>query len=140
MTVREAATGNTDTRILGFPSREIVSAETHYHWSCYRDYTRVRPAVVAAGNSLNALYGDSDPENRKFKYDDTVQIAKQVLFSFTRKELIVHPDVITLVYLTKHLSDKLTALGFNEILPSTKKNLRRNLETEFGDVLNVVTD
>lgn len=140
VTVREAATRNMDTRILGLLSREIVSAEAHYHWSCYRDYTRVRPAVVAAGSSLNALDGDSDPEDRELKYDDAVQIAKQDLFSFIRKELFVHPDVITLVYLTKHLSDKLTALGFNEILPSTKKNLRRNLETEFGDALNYVTD
>lgn len=92
-------------------------------------FTCVRLAVAAAaGSSLNALDGDSDPKDGEFKYDDTVQIAKQDLFSFIRKELFVHPDVITLVYLTKHLSDKLTALGFNEILPSAKKNLCRNLE------------
>lgn len=39
-TLRECATLKGDEKILAFTSRDIVAAEAHYHFSCYRNYTR----------------------------------------------------------------------------------------------------
>ena len=39
-TIRRAAVGKNDPRILAIVTREIVAAEACYHKSCYRDYTR----------------------------------------------------------------------------------------------------
>lgn len=42
-TLRECAIKKGDEKILAATSRDIVAAEAHYHWSCYRNYTRARP-------------------------------------------------------------------------------------------------
>ena len=39
-TIRRAAVGKNDPRILAIVTRELVAAEACYHKSCYRDYTR----------------------------------------------------------------------------------------------------
>ena len=39
-TLRECATLKGDEKILAVTSRDIVAAEAHYHFSCYRNYTR----------------------------------------------------------------------------------------------------
>ena len=48
-TIRRAAVGKNDPRILAIVTRELVAAEACYHKSCYRDYTRnVQGAVSSA--------------------------------------------------------------------------------------------
>ena len=39
-TIRRAAAGKNDPRILAIVTREFIEAEACYHKSCYRDYTR----------------------------------------------------------------------------------------------------
>lgn len=39
-TLRDCATQKKDERILALTCRDIVAAEAHYHFSCYRNYTR----------------------------------------------------------------------------------------------------
>ena len=39
-TIRKAAVGKNDHRILAVVYRELVAAEACYHKSCYRNYTR----------------------------------------------------------------------------------------------------
>ena len=45
-TIRKAAVGKNDHRILAVVSRELVAAEACYHKSCYRNYTRTIPFSV----------------------------------------------------------------------------------------------
>ena len=49
-TIRRAAVGRNDPRILAIVTRELVAAEACYHKSCYRDYTRNVQGAVSSGD------------------------------------------------------------------------------------------
>ena len=49
-TVRRAAEGKNNPRILAIITRELVAAEACYHKSCYRDYTQNVQGTVSSGN------------------------------------------------------------------------------------------
>ena len=49
-TIRRAAVGKNDPRILAIVTRELVAAEAWYHKSCYRDYTRNIQGAVSSGD------------------------------------------------------------------------------------------
>ena len=49
-TIRRAAVGKNDPRILAIVTRELVAAEACYHKSCYRDYTRNVQGAVSSGD------------------------------------------------------------------------------------------
>ena len=49
-TIRRAAMGKNDPRILAIVTRELVAAEACYHKSCYRDYTRNVQGAVSSGD------------------------------------------------------------------------------------------
>ena len=55
--VRNVATKKLDSKILAIVSTDIVTAEAHYHQSCYRLYTR------------DAEQGDADKEQEEDEYD-----------------------------------------------------------------------
>ena len=49
-TIRRAAVGRNDPRILAIVTRELVAAEACYHKSCYPDYTRNIQGAVSSGD------------------------------------------------------------------------------------------
>lgn len=135
-TIREAAIRKLDNIVLGLLSRELVAAERHYHRSCYRDYTRPEQ-----GQSRASSAGiDNENDNPAMQYDDAVRQSKRELFSFIRNELFSKPDVMPMTDLMSKLTEKLASHGFKDVKLSTKKNLRRALESEFGETLHFVND
>ena len=57
-----------------------------------------------------------------------------------REDLFENPRVIKMIELTTNLTNWMIAGGIAAIKDSTKKHVRRNLETEFGDSLKFVQD
>ena len=49
-TIRRAAVGKNDPRILAIVTREFIEAEACYHKSCYRDYTRNVQGAVSSSD------------------------------------------------------------------------------------------
>lgn len=127
--IRKAAVAKVDNRMLAIVSRELVAAEGHYHRSCYRLYTK---DVVAIHTETE--YHDDEEE----QYEATEKEAYKELFKFIRGELFVNPEVVPMTELTSELVRNMNALGVTEIKPSTKKHIRRKLETEFGESLQIL--
>ena len=116
-----------DSRILTIASREIVAAEACYHRTCYKGYTRAEASPTVAsdgcGESLEDEYANLESE------------AYQMLFGYIRSDVLANEKIVRLTEMTELLASYLTSLGVEEIKLSTKKHIRRNLQTEFGDVL-----
>ena len=135
-TLREAATRKNDSKVLALLSRELVAAEGHYHRKCYRDYTR--PGVQGSGSSHMEV--DECLHDEEFGYEDALQIAQEELFSFIRNDLFTNPDVVPLTELSTKLVTNMHELGVTKVNDSTKKNLRRTLNTEFKETLKFLND
>ena len=58
-----------------------------------------------------------------------------MLFDYIRSDVLANEKIVRLTELTELLASYLTSLGVKKIKLSTKKHIRRNLQTEFGDVL-----
>ena len=124
-TLRQIATERCDERILTITSRDIVAAEAHYHRTCYRDYTRPTPQQHPE---------ESEPKNDA-EYD-----AFSDLFSFIRNDVFDAQVVVTMIELTKKLVSFLQSRGTEKRQKSTKKHLRKKLESEFGSTLEIFSD
>ncbi|KAK3738575.1 hypothetical protein QZH41_001183 [Actinostola sp. cb2023] len=124
-TLRQIATARCDQRILAITSRDIVAAEAHYHRSCYRDYTRPAQQQQPEKN---------EPEDAA-EYDAFLD-----LFRFIRTDVLDLQVVITMIELTKTLESFLQTRGVEKLGESTKKHIRRKLESEFGSTLEIFPD
>ena len=63
-----------------------------------------------------------------------------MLFNQIRAELFPHPHIESMVNLTQKLVANMHALGIENIKPQTKKHIRRKLETEFEDSIEIISD
>lgn len=130
--IRISAARKLDNRILAITSRELVAAEGHYHRSCYRAYTREEPAVTSAaseqGDDIDSQYKSAE----KRSYDE--------LFLYIRNELIPKPEILCMTDLTSRLVSSMNSFGIKDVTDSTKKHLRRKLETEFSDSIHIISD
>ena len=129
--VRRAAMNKMNDKILAITSRELVAAEAHYHNSCYRNFTRGEKSEAATPSVEN---------NEQQLYQQAVQNAYNMLFQHVRNTLFSAPEVIKLTSLTEMLVNLMSMLGYidDEVLPQTKKQIRRRLESEFGESLHFV--
>ncbi len=100
-------------------SRDIVAAEAHYHHSCYKNYTRMkRPEDVKEGdNELEEAYGS--------------------LFEYIRTDIIPNKKIVQVTSLTAKLKSFVPS---GEISESTRKNIRRRLESEFENSVHIFPD
>ena len=130
--VRRAATSKQDERMLAITSRELVAAEGHYHRSCYRAYTRGEPA-----DSCEAMDQDEDSEAQ---YEAAEQNAYDELFFYIRNELFLNPQVLPMTDLTSRLRSTMSNFGFSHVKDSTKKHLRRKLESELAGSIHIISD
>jgi len=119
-----------DNRILALTSREIVAAEAHYHHSCYKDYTRMRPEKPTQETD--------DAEEAAYKAAESD--GYEQLFDYIRTSLIDNPSIVPLSQLTLKLEEYMHTLGIAIIKPSTKKHIRRVLETKFGSTLQFIVN
>ena len=58
-----------------------------------------------------------------------------MLFDYIRSDVLSNEKIVRLTEMTELLASYLTSLGVEEIKLSTNKDIRRNLQAEFGDVL-----
>ena len=105
-TLRECATLKGDEKILAVTSRDIVAAEAHYHFSCYRNYTR------------GVKTKQPDQEKR---YEKVEGEALANLFDYIRRDIIPSKKVLPLASLTSKLESFMSAENEN-LRDSTKKH------------------
>ena len=128
--IRDAAVKKMDDRILALTSRDLMAAEGHYHMSCYRSYMYVSKGVDTSS--------EKDGEDTEDSCDALVRHAFNELLQFIKKELFVHPEVVTMTDLLSRLLKYLQDLGVTEVRDSTKKHMRRNPENECGESLHII--
>ena len=104
--IRDVAVKKMDDRILALISRNLVAAEGHYHMSCYRSYMCVSKGVATSS--------EKDGEDNEDSYDALVRHTFDELFQFIKKELFVHPEVVTTTDLLSRLLKYLQDLGVTE--------------------------
>ncbi|KAK3869737.1 hypothetical protein Pcinc_024965 [Petrolisthes cinctipes] len=126
-TFRNTAISKQDNRILALLSMDLVAAEGQYHRSCYRSYTKTRPQMIPK---------ETDSE----EYPGVVKDSFEKLFAYIREYVFENPRVIKLTELTTKLTSWMLDGGIHMVKDSTKKHVRRNLETEFGVSLQFVHD
>ena len=83
---------------------------------------------------------DESQHDEDFGYEDALQIAQEELFCFIINDLFTNPDVVPLTELSTKLVTKMHGLGVTKVIDSTKKNLRRTLNTEFKETLKFLNN
>ena len=63
-----------------------------------------------------------------------------MLFDYIRSELLKNPKVVMMTSLTKEVVDNMNFLGIQDVKPQTRKHIRRKLEAEFGNSLEIISD
>ena len=127
-TIRRAAVGKNDPRILAIVTRELVAAEACYHKSCYRDYTRNIQGAVSSG--------DKKEEDECPEYTNAESQAYENLFTYIETRLLQNPRIVGMVELYTLFTSFLKSQGVTEIKESTRTHFRRKLEGEFRDTLD----
>ena len=128
-TIRRAAVGKNDLRILAIVTRELVAAEACYHKSCYRDYTRNVEGAVSSG--------DKKEENACPEYTSAESQSYENLFTYIEISLLQNPRIVRMAELYTLFTSFLKSQGVTEIKESTRTYFRRKLEGEFRDTLNL---
>ena len=80
--------------MVAIASTDLVASEAKYHFTCYRDYTRVRDLPCGEGNPL-----------------DDYQLAEFNAFSSVKtflEHLLENPDVVKFTELTKLMEDEMS--------------------------------
>ena len=87
-TIRKAAVGKNDHRMLAVVSRELVAAKACYHKSCYRNYTRNIP-----------VSGDKKEASEYTEYSRAELQGYEKLFNYIRTDLLQNPRIVRLSYM-----------------------------------------
>ena len=124
-TIRRAAEGKNDPRILAIVTRELVAAEACYHKSCY-----TRNIQGAVSN------GDKKEEDECPEYTNAESQAYENLFTYIETRLLQNPRIVRMVELYTLFTSFLKSQGVAEIKESTQTHFRRKLEGEFRDTLD----
>lgn len=125
-TIKARATEKEDSKLLGLLStRDLIAAEAQYHFSCYRNYTRLINSknMDAATNLVN--------EHEDTVYDNGEFSAFEELQEYIN-ELCCEPSVVYFVDVTKRYVQSILTSGVKEVKYHTKKNLRRRIEQVYG--------
>ena len=125
--VREIAEKKMDNRILAITTRELVAAEACYHNTCYKDYTRIRPDKDT----------DAKDEMISNEYSTTEAAAFQEVRKFMRHEFAVTECCLFMTDVYQELMKHMKA-DVEEVRDSTKTHLRRKIEKEFGETIEII--
>ena len=116
--IRRLARERFDSDILAVTSNELIAKEAHYHFSCYRDYVRVRPS---SNENLPGSCTDTEQACEHDEDDDDLTDLFQCL-----NDLYQNPKYITLKSLQLLVKTE-----------SGKKNIRRTIERKTNDFVFV---
>ena len=129
-TLRECATQKGDRKILAITSRDIVAAEAHYHLSCYKNYTRVKKKGCK--------------HSERMSEDDAYQMVEREafadLFEHIRTVVIPSKKIVPVSSLTTKLESSMLSGGIISIRDSTRKHIRRRLESELENSVQIYPD
>lgn len=125
-----------DETILRVTSRDIVAAEAHYHVSCYKNYTR--------GNTSKPEYEDKSEKENDTAKDPLYQViereAHSNLFEYITTDIIPNKKITPITSLTVKLESFMSGSGVKLMTDSTRKHIRRRLESELGDSVDIFQD
>ena len=124
-TIRKAAVGKNDLRMLAVVSRDLVAAKACYHKSCYRNYTR-----------NIAISGEKKEDSGYTEYSRAELQGYEKLFNYIRTDLLQNPRIVKLSELYTMFTSFVNSQGELEILESTRTHFRRSLEKEFRDAID----
>ena len=116
-----------DNRILAITTRELVAAEACYRNTCYKDYTRIRPDKDT----------DAKDEMISNEYSTTEAATFQEVLKFMRHEFAVTECYLFMTDVYQELMKHMKA-NVEEVRDSTKTHLRRKIEKEFGETIEVI--
>ena len=126
--LEQCAKEKSDYRVISLAStHDLVAAEAKYHPICYTDYTRSKK--IRRNSSINA------EENQEYKLVEieAFQLAVEHCYnSMAKSQVLSFQEVLAIM--REHFLENDFSLT-----PSTRKNLRRNLEKCFGDKLKFIS-
>lgn len=91
---------NNDPRILTITSRDIVTAGTYYHASCYKSYINIK---TKESDHVGDKVEDSTQVTDMLSYEVAELEAYVQLFHYIRNEVIQHIKVVPVAQLTENL-------------------------------------
>ena len=101
--IRDIATRRNDSAIIAITSDELIAKEAHYHFPCYREYTREPSCPITTAFDEDT----EEPESDMTKVVDFLN------------ELIEKPDIIPLTTIQDLVRSE-----------SLKKNLKRSIQSK----------
>lgn len=101
--------------------------------------TKITPTKIRPKESPQLLDGLLS-DNPDVQYSDAEKDAYQDLFQFIRSEVIDKQEVVPLTYVIRKLEAAFKSSGINQLRESTKKHIRRKIESEFGSTLQFIPD
>ena len=135
-TLRECATQKGDENIPAVTSRDLVAAEAKYHVSCYKNYIRVKKVeheCIYKNGKENETGGDELCQRIERKaYED--------LFRYIRTDIISNKKIVSITSLTMKLESFMHSGGVEHLHDTTKKHIRRKLESELGESVDIFPD
>ena len=135
-TLRVCAIQKGDEKILAVTSRDIVAAEAHYHISCYKNYTR-----DSTKTSESKEKGNKEKETGGGDlYQEIESEAFTNLLEYIRTDIIPNKKVVPMTSLTSKLELFKLSGGIERMTDSTRKHIRRRLESDLGRSIDVFTD
>ena len=145
--IRKVATQKNDAKVLAITTDELVAKEAHYHFTCYRSYTRKENMMKKFGKKIELKSNDkkedetgenettkngngqTDMEQSKCEEGKEEKEAGEKTTNTNMQQVIKFllalyekPDIVPLSLLQDMLSGK-----------SEKKNLKRNIENKCND-------
>ena len=130
--IRDAAIKRLDDRMLAIANSGYVATEGHYHKSCYRSYTR-------GESEVNRGFHDVE-ENADDLYHRAESEALEELFSYIRNQLLPCQDILPMATLRQRFEESMSSHGVSKVNNSSRKNLRRKVEKELGQSVQICCD
>ena len=135
-TLHKCAIEKGDEKIIAATSREIVAAEAHYHVSCYKNYTRDGTKTPECKDKSNKQNEIDESE----LYQEIEREAYTNLFAYIRTDIIPNKKVVEVTCLTSKLESFMLSSGVERMTNSTRKHIRRRLESELESSIDIFPD
>lgn len=136
-TLRKCAIQRGDDKIIAITSRDIVAAEAHYHVSCYKNYTR--DVAKTPGSEKEIGTAKDNQTDKSSHLNQVVDNAFENLFQYIRSDIIPNKKIVPVTSLTEKLESFIPD-GVAQIPKSTRKHIRRTLETVLKDSVHIFQD
>ena len=96
------------------------------------------PIIYTRGKAASHVTNEQDEKEAQYKA--TLNHSYKELFLFIKNELFAKPRVIVMADVSSRLVASMNSLGIVQVKDSTKKHIRRKLESEFDGALHIFPD